>query len=100
MVLLWVQETCQAWSDDVFPTVIDCLVVSSSPEEIGLTSILYKNALSSSNLKELPADIVCAVSPAQNNPLGFLDNERKTSRSLNIRDDKHTKHGLTQCIDE
>ena len=85
MVLLWVQETFRALCDDAVSRVMGRLV-SNSPKGIGLTSMLYKNALRSLNLKELPADIVCAVSPAQNNPLGFLDNERKTSRSLNIRD--------------
>ena len=42
------------------------------------TSCRYANALSSSNLKELPAEIVCAVSPAQKRPSGFRHNARKT----------------------
>jgi hypothetical protein len=36
-----------------------------------LTSSRSKNVFRSSNLNDLPKDIVCTVSPAQNNPSGF-----------------------------
>jgi len=44
------------------------------------TSTRNKNALRSLNLKELPTDMVCAVSPAQNRPSGFLQSDRRTTK--------------------
>lgn len=48
------------------------------------TSSLNKNAFRSSNRKELPADIVCAVSPAQNIPFGFPQIDRNTMGGLEV----------------
>ena len=43
-----------------------------------LTSILWRKAFRSLKRKELPAEIVWAVSPAQNNPSGFRQSIRNT----------------------
>ena len=43
-----------------------------------LTSVRHMNDLSSLKVNALPANTVCAVSPAQNNPFGFLQRNRST----------------------
>ena len=49
------------------------------------TSSLYRKAFKSLNLKELPTAIVCAVSPAQNRPLGLRHSDRRTGTSTHQR---------------
>lgn len=43
------------------------------------------NAVSSLNVNVLPANTVCAVSPAQNNPFGLLQSDRITAATKGLR---------------
>ena len=47
-----------------------------------LTSRRYMKAVSSLNVNALPCAIVCAVSPAQRNPFGFLPISHSTNRGV------------------
>jgi len=64
-----------------------------------LTSRRNKKAFKSLNLKELPTEIVCAVSPAQNIPSGFLVKDLNTKRQISAESCK-MKIRLTQSINE
>ena len=64
----------------------------------GLTSFRCKNAFRSSKRKELPTEIVCAVSPAQNWPSGLRQMALRTAwRSSAIILD-WDKQLLTLCV--
>ncbi len=63
------------------------------------TSTRYIKDLRASNRNELPAEIVCAVSPAQNRPkLGFLHNVRMTGKVLFSNSSYRLCEELTQSI--
>ena len=45
----------------------------------------YKNDVKSLKRKALPIEIVCAVSPAQKRPFGFMQIHRNTEKCVNLK---------------
>lgn len=62
---------------------------------------LYMNALRSLNRNVLPAEMVCAVSPAQNKPCGLRHSFRSTTKGgCQSRPESHKVDGITKGINE